>query len=234
MARLPRIVIPHQPLHVMHRGNNQQDIFLTDDDMARIKNDIGQALDKSKCSLHAYVIMTNHLHLLITPEDKYQLSTFMQTMANRYVRYFNKLNNRTGTIWEGRYKSSVIDSEHYLFTLYRYIEMNPVKAGMVKKPEDYAWSSFRHHGLGETDPLITESEQYYRLGISKQQRCKDYQALFNQQVDKAKEITIATERGEIYGDFSFHQKMSGLIDRLTRLFSHGGDRKSDKYKKQAG
>ncbi len=86
--------------------------------------------------MHAYVIMTNHLHLLVTPKDKKQLSAFMQTIANRYVRYFNALHSRTGTIWEGRYKSSVIDSEEYLFSLYRYIEMNPVKAQMVERPED--------------------------------------------------------------------------------------------------
>ena len=98
MARLSRIVVPNQPLHIMHRGNNRQDIFESEEDMARIKEDIAYALSKSDCQLHAYVIMTNHLHLLITPVDKLQLSKFMQTMANRYVRYFNTTRKRTGTI----------------------------------------------------------------------------------------------------------------------------------------
>ncbi len=121
MARLPRIVIPSYPLHIMHRGNNRQDIFESEKDMNRIKEDIAEGLAKTDCRLHAYVIMTNHLHLLITPTDKDQLSKFMQTMANRYVRYFNASRHRTGTIWEGRFKSCLVDSESYLFTLYRYI-----------------------------------------------------------------------------------------------------------------
>ncbi len=234
MARLPRLVIPNQPIHIMHRGNNHQDIFLTDDDMHRIKNDINQALVKSKCQLHAYVIMTNHLHLLVTPKDKHQLSTFMQTFANRYVRYFNALHERTGTIWEGRYKSSVIDSDNYLFTLYRYIEMNPVKARMTKKPEDYQWSSFQHNALGIKDILISEHEQYKALGLNQKQRRKAYHELFIKQVDKAEEITKATERGEVYGDSLFHNLIERLVDRPTRLSRHGGDRKSENYKNQAG
>jgi len=121
MARLPRIVVPDQPLHIIHRGNNRQNIFESEDDMVRIKEDIELSLSKSKCHLHAYVIMTNHLHLLITRKSKEQLTKFMQSMANRYVRYFNAKNQRTGTIWEGRFKSCLVDSEHYLFTLYKYI-----------------------------------------------------------------------------------------------------------------
>lgn len=105
MARLSRIVIPNQSLHIMHRGNNKQDIFKSDEDFMRIKEDLEFALAKSGCQLHAYVIMTNHLHLLITPTDKTDLSRFMQSMANRYVRYFNTKYQRTGTIWEGRFKS---------------------------------------------------------------------------------------------------------------------------------
>ena len=164
MARLPRIVIPNQPLHIMHRGNNRQNIFKTKEDMRRMKADIKESLLKSECELHAYVIMNNHLHLLLTPSDKEQLAVFMQSMANRYVRYFNAKHKRTGTIWEGRYKSCLIDSSNYLFTLYKYIEMNPVKAGMVKNSQDYEWSSYRHNALGKIDPLLTEHKQYKQLG----------------------------------------------------------------------
>ena len=115
MARLPRIVVPNQPLHIMHRGNNRQDIFETDKDVTRIKEDISASLKIAECPLHAYVIMTNHLHLLVTPKDKAHLAKFMQSLANRYVRYFNAQRNRTGTIWEGRFKSCLVDSEQYLF-----------------------------------------------------------------------------------------------------------------------
>jgi len=140
MARLPRVVVSSQPLHIVQWGNNRQDIFEKEEDMARIKEDIAYALSQSDCHLHAYVVMSNHLHLLIIPADKVQLSRFMQTMANRYVRFFNATRNRTGTTWEGRFKSCLIGSENYLFTLYRYIEMNPVKANTVEGATDLVLS----------------------------------------------------------------------------------------------
>ncbi|MDQ7072874.1 MAG: transposase [Gammaproteobacteria bacterium] len=198
MARLPRIVIPNQPLHIMHRGNNHQDIFESEEDMARIIEDITHALSKTDCYLHAYVIMTNHLHLLITPKDQTQLSKFMQTMANRYVRYFNASRNRSGTIWEGRFKSCVVDSEQYLFTLYKYIEMNPIKANMVESIADYPWSSYHHNALGKTDKLITEHEQYQNLAKTVALRAENYQKLFEKEntSKQEKQITQATMRGE--------------------------------------
>lgn len=235
MARLPRIVIPNQPLHIMHRGNNRQDIFESEKDMLRIKDDIKESLSKSKCELHAYVIMSNHLHLLLTPKDKDQLAIFMQSMANRYVRYFNAKHQRTGTIWEGRYKSCLIDSESYLFVLYKYIEMNPVKAGMVKNIKDYEWSSYRHNALGMTDQLITEHRQYKRLGKEKNLRTKNYKSLFQQNTtEQDKQITEATLRGDVYGSKKFHTRMAKLISRPTQLTTHGGDRKSKEYQNQAG
>ncbi|MCK5477617.1 MAG: transposase [Methylococcales bacterium] len=236
MARLPRIVIPNQPLHIIHRGNNRQDIFKSEEDLVRIKEDIKLSLLKSGCALHAYVIMTNHLHLLLTPTDKKQLTIFMQSMANRYVRYFNAKNNRTGTIWEGRFKSCLIDSEHYLFTLYKYIEMNPLKAGMVKSLIDYKWSSYRHNALGEMDELISEHSLYKALGDNTEQRYLGYQKIFNTLdiAQQEKPITEATLRGEVYGERGFHQKVSRLISRSTKLALHGGDRKSEGFKNQAG
>ena len=236
MARLPRIVLPNQPLHIMHRGNNRQDIFETEGDMLRIKDDIKASLLKSKCKLHAYVIMTNHFHLLLSPTNKAQLAVFMQSMANRYVRYFNASRQRTGTIWEGRYKSCLIDSEHYLFVLHKYIERNPVKACMVKNAEDYEWSSYGHNALGITDTLITEHLLYKRLGKAKDLRCKNYKALFeeNNTSEQDKQITEATMRGVVYGSKKFHAKTAKLIDRPTRLSAHGGDRKSVEFHDQAG
>ena len=236
MARLPRIVIPNQPLHIIHRGNNRQDIFHCEEDILRIKEDIYYALEKSGCQLHAYVIMTNHLHLLITPENKTQLAIFMQAMANKYVRYFNAKYHRTGTIWEGRYKSCLVDSERYLFTLYKYIEMNPIKANMVKALSDYAWSSYAHNALGCKDRLISEHSLYRQLGINAEKRCKAYQALFNE-LDIAQEnekITQATVRGEVYGSDAFHQDIDKKVSRRTKLTTHGGDGKSTTFKNQVG
>ncbi|WP_038249423.1 transposase [Ghiorsea bivora] len=232
MARLPRIVIPNHPLHIMHRGNNKQDIFESKKDMHRIKEDIAEGLVKTGCRLHAYVIMTNHLHLLITPPDKNKLSTFMQTMANRYVRYFNASRHRTGTIWEGRFKSCLIDSETYLFALYRYIEMNPVKAHMAEKPDAYLWSSYRHHALGEKDDLITEHQLYQNLGANPRQRAKSYKDILAVQnsPEQDLQITEATMRGEVYGSSETHVKLGRLISRPTKLIAHGGDRKSKNYR----
>jgi len=237
MARLPRLVVPHQPLHIMHRGNNRQDIFNSEDDMLRIKDDIKEALKKSGCALHTYVIMTNHLHLLVTPESKEKLAIFMQTMANRYVRYYNALHKRTGTIWEGRYKSCLVDADSYLFTLYKYIEMNPVKANMVADISEYPWSSYSYNALGMPDELITEHVLYTGICEKEELRCSRYIEMFNQlNINKQrKDIVKATLAGEVYGTDSFHSKISKLINRVTRLSSHGGDRKSEAYKKnQAG
>ncbi len=236
MARLPRIVIPNQPLHIMHRGNNHQDIFESEEDMTRILEDISHALSKADCYLHAYVIMTNHLHLLITPKDKAHLSKFMQTMANRYVRYFNASRNRTGTIWEGRFKSCLVDCDPYLFALYKYIEMNPIKANMVKSLVDYPWSSYHHNALGQTDKLITEHGQYQSLANTPVLRAECYQNLFEEQNTSQQEnrISQATMRGEVYGSDVFHHKVGRLVSRVTKLTGHGGDRKSENYKNQAG
>ena len=236
MARLPRIVLPNQPLHIMHRGNNRQNIFESEEDMVRIKDDITISLAKNDCYLHAYVIMSNHLHLLITPEDKEQLGKFMQSMANRYSRYFNLKHHRTGTMWEGRFKSCLVDSEHYLFSLYKYIEMNPVVAGMVDDAADYRWSSYSHNAIGQIDPLITEHELYKNLGENTVERFENYRKIFSKlNLSKQEnQIEEATMRGEVYGSKDFHNRIKQLISRSTKLTSHGGDRKSEDYKNQAG
>ena len=236
MARLPRIVVPDQPLHIMHRGNNRLDIFESEEDMLRIKEDIAVSLEKAACSLHAYIIMNNHLHLLVTPKDKMELARFMQSVANRYVRYFNTQHNRTGTIWEGRYKSCLVDSDQYLLTLYRYIERNPVRAGIVESEADYRWSSYHHNALGKADKLITEHDLYKALGGNVVLRQQHYLELFEQPAcnEESTKINEATIKGEVYGSDVFHEKIGKLVERVTRLGKHGGDRKSKEYGNQAG
>lgn len=236
MARLPRLVLPNLPLHIMHRGNNRQKIFENKGDMSRILSDIAKSLIKADCQLHAYVIMTNHLHLLVTPKDKHQLAVFMQSMTNRYVRYFNSSRERTGTIWEGRFKSCLVDSDHYLFTLYKYIEMNPIKAGLVSDPKEYPWSSYHHNALGAVDPLISEHPLYLDLAATKGERAAHYQSMMSH-VDLSEDnlnITEATIRGEALGDVNFKNWVSLQTGRPAKLTSHGGDRKSAEYKNQAG
>ena len=216
MARLPRLVLPNQPLHIMHRGNNRQDIFENEEDMARILSDIKESLGKANCYLHAYVIMTNHLHLLVTPKDKDELTVFMQSMTNRYVRYFNAGRKRTGTIWEGRFKSCLVDSDNYLFTLYKYIEMNPVKAGMVEDIQEYPWSSYHHNALGEQNSLITEHPLYLELGSSKKERAACYKVMVDKIAlgNENQNITDATLREKLLVVKSFNigpaSKLGGL------------------------
>ena len=143
MARLPRFVIPGQPQHVIQRGNNRQDIFKVDNDYLFYLEKLQAAAEKHQCDIHAYVLMTNHVHLLLTPHTEEGIGKMMQMVGRYYVQFYNHSYNRTGTLWEGRYKATLIDSEHYLFTCMRYIELNPVRAkGMVDHPGKYRWSSY--------------------------------------------------------------------------------------------
>jgi len=236
MARLPRIVVPGQPLHIMHRGNNRQNIFESDEDMFRIRDDIAVSLKKADCSLHAYVIMTNHLHFLLTPNNEKALASFMQSVANRYVRFFNADRKRTGTIWEGRFKSCLVESDRYAMTLYRYIERNPVRAGLVESVADYRWSSYHANALGKKDLLVTEHPLYSALGKTPSARQHQYQKLFDEPVMKQQDeqIDTATMKGEVLGSKVFHQRIGTLVGRITQLGSHGGDRKSQTWKDQVG
>jgi putative transposase len=143
MARLPRYTLPGQPQHVILRGNNRSIIFAADEDYRFFLDCLGDAATRHGCVIHAYVLMTNHVHLLITPEHEGSIGKALQSVGRRYVQYFNYTYQRTGTLWEGRYKATLIDSESYLLTCYRYIELNPVRADMVPHPRDYLWSSYR-------------------------------------------------------------------------------------------
>jgi len=212
----------------------RQDIFENEADFTRLKEDITHSLLKTKCKLHAYVVMTNHFHLLLTPKDKNDLKVFMQSLSNRYVRYFNATRQRTGTIWEGRYKSCLVDSDNYLFTLYKYIEMNPIKANIVTKLEDYPWSSYHHNALGQPDKLITTHTLYNQLGDNAEEQTAAYTRLFEQlDISKQdKEITQATQKGEVFGKDNFHAQITKKVSRPTRLTAHGGDRKSEAYQEE--
>jgi len=140
------------------------------------------------------------------------------------VRYFNATRNRSGTIWEGRFKSCLVDSDQYLFTLYKYIEMNPIKASMVESIADYPWCSYHHNALGKTDKLITEHKQYQNLDKTVALRAEKYQNSFEQAntVTQEKQITQATMRGEVFGSSAFHQEVGQLVSRVTKLTAHGG------------
>ena len=140
-------------------------IFYADEDYRFYLEKLKDACEKHQCDVHAYVLMTNHVHILMTPQTERSISKAIQMLGRYYVQYFNYSYKRTGTLWEGRYKAALIDSEHYLLTCYRYIELNPVRAeGMVEHPSEYPWSSYRHNALGEPNGLLTAQREYRRLG----------------------------------------------------------------------
>jgi putative transposase len=157
MARLSRFVLPGQPQHIIQRGNNRQNVFFAEDDYRFYLEKLADACRKYDCRLHSYVLMTNHVHLLITPMTETGIGKVMQSLGRSYVQYVNFRHRRTGTLWEGRYRATLLDSERYLLTCHRYIELNPVRAGMVADPAAYPWSSYRHNALGE--PTLEEIRQ---------------------------------------------------------------------------
>mgnify|MGYP001546145386 CR=1 FL=1 len=164
MARLPRLTVPGYPHHVIQRGNNRQAIFASAGDYQMLLDLLQDNARKSGVALHSYVLMTNHFHLLATPESPDSLPQMMQAVGRRYVRYFNDSQGRSGTLWEGRYRSTLIQTERYLLACMVYIDLNPVRAGLVGDAKDYPWSSHGHYVGLRSDKLITPHALYWELG----------------------------------------------------------------------
>jgi putative transposase len=166
MPRPPRIQIGDLPQHVINRGNNRCEIFRAEEDYLFFLFALRHASLRHQLDVHSYTLMTNHFHIIATPRVAVGLSTTMQVLGTKYVGYFNRRYGRTGRLFEGPFKSSVIDSESYWFTCMRYVELNPVRAGLVSDPGDYRWSSYRANALGAKDPLIAAHPLYVSLGPS--------------------------------------------------------------------
>lgn len=235
MARLPRFVLPGQPQHVIQRGNNREVIFAADADYRFYLDKLGGACEKHACDVHAYVLMTNHVHLLMTPGNENGISKVMQSVGRHYVQYFNTTYGRTGTLWEGRYRATLLDTESYLLTCYRYIELNPVRAGLVDHPKAYPWSSYRFNASGEVNQLVTPHELYKRLGRTAPLRQSAYRTLFRAKLGKRvlADIREATNKAWALGDDRFKAKVEALLDRRAAPTARGGDRKSEKFRKTA-
>lgn len=183
MPRAPRTVTAGQPLHLIQRGNNRSACFIDDRDRAFYLRSLRDASTRTGCAIHAYVLMTNHVHLVVTPADAMSTARLMQAVGRRYVRHFNDRYDRTGTLWEGRYRSMPIDSERYFLACSRYVELNPVRAGLVRQPASYPWSSFRCNANGNTDPIVTPHAVYEALGALAAVRQASYRALFTTTLD---------------------------------------------------
>ena len=173
-----------QTQRVIVRGNNRAEIFCTDAVYSFYLEKLKLSCDKHECSVHSYVLMTNHVHLLITPHLEQSLGKAMQILGRYYVQYYNYCYRRTGTLWEGRYKATLIDSEAYLLTSMRYIELNPVRASMVIGQADYPWSSYHYNALGKSNDLVVPHPEYLRLWVSNKARQAAYRELFKYQLSE--------------------------------------------------
>jgi len=223
MARLPRLCLPGIPQHIIQRGNNRQACFASQEDFSAYAHWLEESAKKNNVKIHAWVFMTNHVHLLVTPEAPHGISSMMQTLGRYYVRYFNYTYGRTGTLWEGRFKSCVIDADEYLLTCQRYIELNPVRAGMVESPGDYAWSSFKANGQGKRVRMWTPHRCYLELGRNGEERAESYRDLFNGHLDSAllTQIRDASNKGLALGNDRFKWEIEMLSGRRVRLMKRG-------------
>jgi len=224
MARLTRLSPVDVAVHIIQRGNNRQVCFVTDDDHNTYTEWLQEYSQKYKVEIHAWVMMSNHVHLLCTPRQPGAISLMMQSLGRRYVRYFNFEYQRSGTLWEGRYKSCLVQDELYLMEVYRYIELNPVRAGIVKDPEEYRWSSHSANARGNPSILCTPHPVYLALGKTSLERQENYRFLFEHHVEKfdfLKEIRDSTNKGLAIGHSRFKNEIEMLTGRRVTAKKRG-------------
>lgn len=229
MARFPRLVVPHQPHHLIQRGNDRQAIFRDADDHVIFLGRLREAAKLFQVAIHAYVLMPNHLHLLASPADPEGLARMMQWVGRHYVPYFNRKYDRVGTLWQGRYKTAVIDSERYFMICSRYIELNPVRAGLVADPAQFPWSSHAHHMGIKADPVITDHPLYWALGNTPFEREAAYRALLEQGLaqDEIDALSDATRKGWALGSEQFKSALEKKMNRRVQPVKRGRPRKQE-------
>ena len=227
MARLVRVAPVGVPQHIIQRGNNRQVCFASEEDMKAYLNWLKELSMKHQVDVHAWVLMTNHVHLLCTPRKENAISRMMQSIGRLYVRYYNHTYQRSGTLWEGRFKSCLVQSERYLLELYRYIELNPVRADMVDEPSDYSWSSYAINALGVESELQTPHPEYLALGKSKNERLRNYRDLFKAHVgtELLKEIRESINKGLALGSERFTLQIEELTNQRVTARKPGRPRK---------
>lgn len=224
MARLPRLTVPGYPHHVIQRGNNRQATFYDDNDRVMLLGLLNEHAKREKVAIHSYVMMSNHIHLLATPSLTAGLPRMMQAVGRRYVQYFNQRHRRSGTLWEGRYKSTLIQTDRYLLACMVYIDLNPVRAGMVGKAGDYRWSSHGHYVGLRHEPLLTPHSLYWQLGNTPFEREARYAELIAQGVsaEQQQALTESALKGWALGTSDFvaelqkHTKRRAVPERAGR------------------
>jgi putative transposase len=223
LARMPRYAAPGMPQHVIQRGTNRSVLFVADSDYRFFLDCLRAACEKYGCHVHAYVLMTNHVHLLITPTTALGLGHVMQSVCRRYIRRFNDLHQRTGTLCQGRYRATLVETERYLFACHRYIELNPVRAGLVADPRAYSWSSYGANAFGRSDPLVTPHECYSALSREACGRQVAYRTLFGEPLsdEMLTDIRHATNKGWALGSKRFRDEIATLLARRTQPAPQG-------------
>ncbi len=223
MPRRARLSIPGIPWHIIQRGNNRSVCFHAEEDYQFYLLFLQEFSIKFGCAIHACVLMTNHVHLLLTPQKPDSASLLMKHLGQRYVQYINRTYKRSGTLWEGRFRSCLTQSEDYVIACYRYIELNPVRAGMVNQPKDYRWSSYHANALGKSSNLITPHEEYLRIGRDQQTRLENYRALFKAHLDEeiVGQIRNATNGNFALGSERFQKEIETALGRRARRGQSG-------------
>ena len=223
MARPPRLELPGVPLHVIQRGNNRAACFFGDIDRRFYLKCLAESAVGRGCAVHAFVLMSNHVHLLVTPAETGAVAAMLQDLGRRCVRVINRIHGRTGTLWEGRFKSSLVDTESYFLTCHKYIELNPVRAGIVGHPSAYSWSSHLHYATGRINSLITEHPIYFGLGATDAERQSAFRTLFLTQIEAGTldQIRKATNAGCALGTEEFLRVAELKLGRPVRLPRQG-------------
>jgi putative transposase len=234
MPRRPRLKLAGIPVHLIQRGNNRGVCFFAEDDHQFYLDHLGEACKKYAVELHAYVLMTNHVHLLMTPKEGEGPSQVMKHLGQRYVQYINRTYRRSGTLWEGRFRSCLVGEEHYFLGCHRYIELNPVRAGIVEHPGEYRWSSYGHNAQGLANALIRPHALYTGLGRKAPLRQEAYREIFRYQLDPGlvDQIRTATNGGFVLGTERFQKEIAATLGRRTWRGIPGRPIKADGEAKQ--
>jgi putative transposase len=229
MSRKRRFFLPDLPVHVVQRGNNRQAVFFDENDYRIYLDCLSEAAHAHGCAIHAYVLMTNHIHLLTTPSAAAAIGETLQALGRRFVPHINRSYGRSGTLWEGRYKASLVQDDVYLLTCYRYIERNPVRAGMVAEPAAYPWSSYRANALGEANPLLRPHPLYLALGNRAAERQAAYRDLFATEIDpdSLNAVRACLQTGTPLGNDRFRAQIEQALGVKVGYSACGRPRRPD-------
>ncbi len=229
MPRRPRVILPGVPLHLIQRGNNRQACFFAEDDYRAYLGWLQEYANATRCAIHAFVLMTNHVHLLMTPEASAGAATLMKRLGQRYVQSVNRTYRRSGTLWEGRFRSCLTQEEDYVLGCYRYIELNPLRANMVEHPAEYPWSSYRANAQGAPSALLTPHALYTALGREENERRTAYRELFRYHLDPGivDQIRAATNGNYVLGNPIFQAQIAQALGRRVTPGKSGRPPKSE-------